>query len=414
MRLPLAVTCIAVALAAPSRAMQLAPGPINAGSSAIGGRVADAKTGEPLPGVIVTLYEARTARSAEVTTDAEGVYEFTGIADGEFNLVASSDTHGRSCYGASDRMGMRCQSVDLVRDQRRSRVDFNLFRAATIRGRVIDHEDRPVAGARVASGVMQSPLHNSTLTNRNGEFQLTNLPVGPNQLLVVPPPIPGSSRLTDFTYPAQGDVLELLPGALIDGIVIVLPRVIRGSITVNVASAELASGGVTIMVASAAPRMSRRLEPTTDGISTIEDLSEGRYFVYARARHAEGSLAAFETVEVTEGSYDVSLTLRATGRITGRIVSDRGGLPPIDSVRVEASWTHDGVVVEPLARDEAETGPDGYFRIDHMFGTRTIRLVGLPPEWRVQSVRRGRDDVTTGVDVPAGTDVDVTIVVAQR
>lgn len=41
-------------------------------------------------------------------------------------------------------------------------------------------------------------------------------------------------------------------------------------------------------------------------------------------------------------------------------MSDRGGLVPIGSVRVEATWTHDGVVIEPLARDDVEVGPDGY------------------------------------------------------
>lgn len=71
---------------------------------------------------------------------------------------------------------------------------------------------------------------------------------------------------------------------MLDGVVIALPRVARGSIAVSVSSAEPATGGVTAMVASPAPRMSRTLELSADGVGTIEDLSEGRYFVYGRAR----------------------------------------------------------------------------------------------------------------------------------
>ena len=87
----------------------------------------------------------------------------------------------------------------------------------------------------------------------------------------------------------------------------------------------------------------------------------------------------------------------------------------MNGVSVEAVWTDDGLMIEPLARDEATVGPDGSFRVDHLFGTRTLKVIGLSPGWRVQSVRLGGRDVTaSGVDIAPGAVVDVTIVVARR
>ena len=63
-----------------------------------------------------------------------------------------------------------------------------------------------------------------------------------------------------------------------------------------------------------------------------------------------------------------------TGSIAGKIVTDKGELPPLDGVMVGASWTYDGAEVNPINIDEVPAAADGSFLIDNLFGTRSLRL----------------------------------------
>jgi len=388
-------------------------GPIAAGSASIAGQVVDAQSGAPLANVAVRLFEPLTSRDADSKTDADGRYEFTGIAAGEFTLVATSDTHGRACHGATDTFRARCVAVAVVRDQQLSGIDFRLLEGAAISGIVVDHEGRGVAGATVTT--LFGPLPgNRFVSGPGGRFQLTNVMPGENRVMVEPAAQPGEPEPPATHYPDGGHFLQFKPGERISGVTIALPRISASEITTRVTSDVPGVSGIVTMIASAQPRMSRRLTLSADGVATVRGLREGRYFIYARGAAPDTTVAAFQAIEVVDGGYEVTLSLQPTGRVTGRIVAERGGLPPLDGVRVEASWVQDDAVVEPLGRDGAEAGLDGYFRIDGLFGTRVIQLAGLSPEWRVVSIRHGRADVPTGVDVPAGSTVELTVVVGRR
>lgn len=408
-----AIVAAAVLLTAMTSAAQpMKPGPIGPGSSAIGGRVVDAQSGEALAGVLIHLTAARVLSFSETRTNADGQYEFAGIADGEYTVTAISTTHARSCHGALDTYQVRCGIMGVVRDQRLAGIDFLLQRGATVRGRVIDHDGHAVARALVRMELMTA-AQNQASTASDGSFALTNISSGENRLVVEPFTPAELPRAPTVRYPTDGSVIYFTSGGLVDEVVITLPRIVAGAITVHASSAT-ALDGVVAIVTSATPRLARRIELSSGGVGQTRGLREGRYYVFARAQTIEGPVAAYEVVERLEDDVDVSLSLQPTGRITGRIVAERGGIPPVEGVRVEATWIHDGDIIEPLARDEAAPGADGYFRIDGLFGTRVLRLSGLSQEWRVQSVMHKRADITNGVDVPSGATVDVTIVVARR
>ncbi|MDO8680745.1 MAG: carboxypeptidase-like regulatory domain-containing protein [Acidobacteriota bacterium] len=400
------------------------PGPIPAGSASIAGTVVDAQSSQPLGDVVVRLAEYRSLRFLEVKTNADGVFEFAGIADGEYSVRASNTTHVPLCYGATEAYLPRCTSVTVVLDQRRSGIDFRLSRGATIRGRVVDHEGRPSARASVRLAHRLSDVAlvpgNMATTNQDGEFELTSLGAGEWVLAVDAVRPPDLPRLPTTYYPGvlrreDATELEITPGMVMNGVTIALPRVSASSITARVSSVTTPIDGVTATLLRVEPRMVRRITLSADGAGTVRGLPDGRYFIFARGHSGDEKLVAFDRVDVVDEERELSMSLQPAARITGRIVAQRGGLAPVDGVRVAAAWIDHGVHVDPLVPDQVEAGPDGYFSVDGLFGTRTIQLIGLAPEWQVQSVLQGRADITsTGVDMLAGTTVQLTVVVARR
>ena len=152
-----------------------------------------------------------------------------------------------------------------------------------------------------------------------------------------------------------------------------------------------------------------------DGVGYADDLREGRYVVVARGRSRDSLLAASQIVQITGGEVRVTLNLAPAARVSGRIIAERGGMPPIDSVRVVATWTDGNIALDPLARDESYVSADGSFGIDGLFGMRTFQVVGLPGDWKVSAVRQGPSDITSsGVDLAAGSAIELSIVLSQQ
>lgn len=422
---PRAITLIVIALATAAAFAQVQkPEPIPAGSASITGTVIDAQSNQPIGDAVVRLVEFRSMRFREVRTNADGVYEFARIADGEYTLRASSETHVPLCYGATEPYIPRCSAVTVVLDQRRSGIDFRLSHGATIRGRVLDHEGLPVVRASVRPGPRLGDFAlvpgNFGTTDENGVFELTNLGAGEFLVSVDAVRSPALPRLPTTFYPGvlrreDATEIEIKPGMIMTGLTIVLPRVSESSITAHVSSSTTPLDETTATLLSVEPRMVRRITLSSEGAGTVRGLPDGRYFVVARGRSGDEKLATFDLVDVVDEARELSMSLEPAGRITGRIVAQRGGLAPVDGVRVAAAWIYRGVEIDPLVPDQVEAGPDGYFSIDGLFGTRTILLIGLAPDWQVQSVLQGRADITaTGVDVLPGTTAQLTVVVARR
>jgi protocatechuate 3,4-dioxygenase beta subunit len=127
-------------------------------------RVADAE---------VTIFTATGARHAR--TDAEGSYTLDDLAPGRVRIRASADEHAEA------------EAVAEVRGDRDHPADLgtiDLAEAGEVEGEVVDAEDEPVAGARVAEGAVPTYLPLGPLprgiasTDRRGHFKLGGLPAG--------------------------------------------------------------------------------------------------------------------------------------------------------------------------------------------------------------------------------------------
>ena len=412
------ITLVLLALIAASSGQQRLPPPIPPGTSAIRGRILDSMTKAPVAGCTVRV--GASGYFATLVSDLAGAYELKDVAAGDYFFLIQCKSHLPQCLDEP----YRCR-VEVLRDQEREGVDFQVVPGAIARGQVLTFDGRPVtrASVRLGRGMKGEPtfaLVTPTVTDTEGRFELVNLPAGEWRLEVEIPPVPGGLRPPIVYYPGglsweDATGVELVAGKVTDRLTITVPRINENTLTVVVPPADATLSDIAVSVLRQSPLLVRSVDLSAEGVGTIKGVLPGRYFVSARAASRDKRWAAFEVVDFIEDSYEARLQLMPTGIIAGRIVTDKGDLPPLAGVIVGASWIHDGVEVNPISVDEAPAAADGSFRIDNLFGTRQLQLRALGLEWEVAAIRQDRTDVTSsGVAVVPDATTQATIVLRRR
>jgi len=302
---------------------------------------------------------------------------------------------------------------------------------ATIRGRVLDPDGQPLQDVFVIAEMVGAERRMTAgqpgRSNAEGAFEISGVPAGKMIIRAEPRVAIGvvngqSTRSPRVQHPPaffpgvldrmDAWPIDVKPGEIIE-LDFHMPPIFIGSIKTIVSGPD---GYVLERVRVLRPEANqiKNVTVSDDGVGYVDSLREGRYAVAARARSRDALLAAHQIVHITGGEVTVTLSLEPTARVNGRVIVERGGLPPANT-RVVAAWTDGTIDLDPLGRDEAHVGPDGSFSIDGLFGTRTFRLLGLPGDWQVTAIRHGRSDITaSGVDVAPGSAIEIAIVVAKR
>ncbi|WP_156338090.1 carboxypeptidase regulatory-like domain-containing protein [Chondromyces crocatus] len=128
---------------------------------------------ERLEGAEVTAYTAAGVRRTR--TDDQGAYTLTDLAPGRLRIVARHDEYAQA---------EALLSVEGDPDRPADLGALDLVAAGEVEGEVVDPEDEPVAGARVARERVPSYLPLGSLppgvvtTDRNGRFTLKGVPEG--------------------------------------------------------------------------------------------------------------------------------------------------------------------------------------------------------------------------------------------
>jgi len=414
-----AITSLGLSAQVPER------GPMQTGTSSISGRVVEARSGEALGNVVVRLTAPSILGGFATTTDTVGFYHFAHLVENDYTVHVLDPLYLRTCHGATDAAQVLCGTVTVVRDQQRTGVDFRLTLGAVLRGRVVDDNGRAVGGATVHASLAPSmmpafSMPSAAETKPDGTFELLNLTSGDTVLSLDMPLTADTPRAPTLFYPGvvtieDAEAIRLTAGIVTSGVTFKFPKIANRSLTARISAPATGATAVRAWLFRVEPRMVREIVLNADGAGTVRGLLEGRYFIAARAQGDSEALAAFEVADLVQNSVELALLLQSPGRITGSVVAARGALPSLTGVRVVANWTDDGVEIDPLAADEVEVGPDGSFRIDGLFGLRTVQLRGLTPEWSGVSSRQSRSEIsTTGVTVPPGATLDITVAVAPR
>lgn len=155
-----------------------------AGARTISGIVLSEKTGHPLARAEVTLHDTRTRKeTASTTTDSEGLFTFSNLPDGRFDLSAAR--HGYVSRSYQQHPGGI--STAIVTGEGKSSTDLRLSLEpeAAIYGAVLDDSGDPVPQARVllfrrdhASGTEKIVRASQTAANPAGEYELHRLAPG--------------------------------------------------------------------------------------------------------------------------------------------------------------------------------------------------------------------------------------------
>ena len=134
------------------------------GTGSIGGRVTIG--GKPAQGLILTIRESDADErralnmlfhgkpSAKATTDTEGNYRFSGLADGDYEVSAFAP----SLFSSDD----KSTSVTVTDGAKVDDIDFSLSRGGVITGRVTTSNGRPVIMEPVQVSSLDQPNANSS------------------------------------------------------------------------------------------------------------------------------------------------------------------------------------------------------------------------------------------------------------
>ncbi len=146
-----------------------------AGLASVSGRVVDV-SGQPVAGARVTAYTSlgdfRDAHPRR-ETDAQGRYRIADLWPGTIHRFVA-EARGFASAGAGE-VSLTPGEAKQVADLRLERTDL------TLAGRVVDAQDRPVAGAVIRTDSSRT----TTTTDAQGAFRLENLPAGWTSLSLV-------------------------------------------------------------------------------------------------------------------------------------------------------------------------------------------------------------------------------------
>ena len=321
---------------AAAQAPRVPPMPLPDGpKQPVSGRVIDAETGRPVRGAQVSLAQG-PSELGSAYSDGEGRFRIDAAPVGEWAAYAIKSGYAR-----------QAERLTVPAAQPLTGVELEIHRHAVITGRVLDHRDRPVVGARVIAlaprfeegeSVLR-PAGGGQVSNDLGEFRIWNLSPGSHVIGVFPSGEPAATGVLRFAssgglYPqvsslAEAERIQVAWGQVREGVDF---RLAPAAETRTVVRSILPGGGqgrcetcsLQVLLADVGvPVASTQLGE--GNVAAIEGLPPGRYEVSLRGfdRATSSMWHGSADLDVTEAETD-PLTITAYGEVPvrGRVVTE--------------------------------------------------------------------------------------------
>jgi uncharacterized protein YfaP (DUF2135 family) len=338
-----------------------------AGDASVRGRVVHAADGHPVDGATITV--AGTQWS--VTSDAQGQFELAGLAAGPGTLQVAAD----DC--------LTRELVEELQNGQQSLDDVALQPAATVSGLVIRALDNtPLAQAQLTIDGVQVP----TLTDRQGAFTFSGLPVGPTTFHIVA-----------TGYKPQEVSHQLVAGRQqLDQVVLVGDTPLAG-VTRDADNPRQAVPNARVEV-----RVGGHVLPLTSdarGGFTVGDVPAGTVEVTAQAA---GYRDARVRQQVGPGNARIDVSMTRLIAVRGQVIEAAGQRRAVPGANVS-------VRVDGLTQT-AKTGPDGGFSVNVPPGLATASAAAEGFCDASVQKRLSPQDTTLVIPLLRGTNVRGTVV----
>jgi large repetitive protein len=342
--------------------------------------------GRPLKGALVRaeLEPQFWGGSTVETTDAEGRFEIPGLDPGNYTVVVR---HADFAPGVISGVAVDAEG--------RSDLTITLAAGAAVTGRLVDSEERPLAGRVAGQELAGQPMPRSLVellradAGADGRFRIERVPPGSFALGALAPRYTG--RRVEAEVSGREAVIDLGDIALEPGLAI--RGRVRTSSGAPVPDAQITTGGFDMMRGGTFSET--RSEP--DGSFVLAGLIPGPTRVNVRAI----GFASVNNKVMLPGGDPVDVILTAGGSVAGVVVEE--GDRPVDAYRVVASPVKSSVWE---GRAEKSVGSsDGRFLLEDL-AEETYVLQVLVPDRAPATV--------SGVRVSAGRTTDAGVIRVPR
>ena len=411
----------------PARDQQAAP----TGTAVIRGRILAVDTGSPIRRAQVRATSGG-GRGRLTTTDTQGRFEFKDLPAGRWDISASKAGFVTLRYGQR-RPFEAGRPIELADKQVMDSADFSLPRGAAITGQVFDEFGDAVAGARVqvmryqvVQGVRRlTPAGGADQSDDTGAFRVFGLMPGDYYVsaTVRALPVDDPSDATSYAptyFPGTGSVTEAQKVTVSLGqeqsnvsFALLPVRTVRISGTVIGSDGRPLAGGMLALNPSdqaggfgggfgggGGNRISG------DGTFTIPNVAPGSYTLTAASGGPgggggrfgrDGTLPDIElaTLPVSVGNEDLTGITLVAGKgatVSGTIVAAQGAGTRLPTSGIQIATQSLQPQLSPARPARADA--DGTFVLSNLFGSRVIRVNGLPQNWMLEAVMVGGVDVS--------------------
>jgi hypothetical protein len=429
----------------------------------ISGRVTDAQSGAPIPGVEISVSCCAGSGGTRSTTGLDGGYQVRLTSPGEYVVTAKAPGYVHTSFGQASLTSIVAVDdipaiwVRVRGDQVTSDVDIRLQRSAAVNGRVFGDTGealadievellreiyRPggVAPVPVAFGTIERVVAEKTMSGaRFGTYRISGLP--PGRYFV-------RAYATESVRPKRGASVAYAPTffpkatRLADAQPIVLragEELSNLDFTLLTAKTNVVSGrllgqkggspgdtSVELVPVDAGSEANRpRADVAPDGRFQIRGVVPGNYVLVVADTTGGGRwVGVRRALAVMADTRKLEIAPAPGARVEGRFVQDDGGPLQLDPRGIHVALDYSGFSDDPALRGlsiETPVAADGTFAIEGPAGRavfRTSRPSGPhfpPPAVVIKTIGMDGTDVTdTPLDLAPGARARVEIVAASR